>query len=303
VDHGFSQVIVLGAGAVGSLIGARLTAPTVLVGRREHVTAMLEHGLKISGLEDDRVEVDASETCPTIEAGSLVLVAVKMGDIEQSGQILAPLLHGDTEVAVLSNGLDPDRRLSRILGRPVRRVIVQLGVTLERPGEVSTWGGALMLGPGDTEDRLAVCFEQAGFPVKRTHDLERVIWQKLAANCVANPLSALTGCCNQDLITPELRGLRQLIVEEVRQLAATEGVDLSVDFLDRLDAALLESKNQTSMLQDIRRGRPTEIEFLNGLVARRMVDKGLDAPVNRALAEMVRMLSEMNAVRGARWNE
>jgi 2-dehydropantoate 2-reductase len=193
-------------------------------------------------------------------------------------------------VAALSNGLDPERVLGEILGRPVPRVIVQLGATLDGPGRISFWGGNLMLGPGAAEDRIAAAFAPGGLVVERTDDLRRVVWQKLAINCVANPLSALTGRCNRELVDPELAGLREAIVAEVRQLAATEGVVLAPDLRERIDAALGRSANRTSMLQDVERGRPTEIEHLNGLVARRLGERGIAAPVNRGLAQLVRML-------------
>ncbi len=287
---GFSQVIVFGAGAVGSYLGARVSPPAILVGRPDHVAAIRANGLRITGEEDDCVRLEAVESCPVAGERALVLVAVKMGDIPAAAAALEPRLRDDTVVAVLSNGLDPDRQLADVLRRPVARVIVQLGVTLEGPGEVSCWGGGLMFGPGVTEDRIAACFAPSGLRIKRTRDLARIVWQKLAVNCVANPLSALTGRNNRDLITPELAPLRGLIVEEVRQLAATEGVELSADLLPRLDAALGKSRNRTSMLQDIRRGRPTEIEHLNGLVASMAVERGLAAPVNAGLAELVRLL-------------
>ena len=287
----FSQVIVFGAGAIGSYIGARCSPRGILVGRPDHVAAISRDGLQITGKEDDRVEIAASEQCPPIQDNTLVLVTVKMGDVEVAGHVLAPMLQTDTVVAVLSNGLDPERILAEILNRPVSRVIVQLGVTLEGPGEISYWGGSLMLGPGAVEDHITSCLEPGGLLVKRTRDLQRVVWQKLAVNCVANPLSALTGRCNRDLITPELAALRGTIVEEVRLLATMENVTLPADMCERVDTALSSSGNLTSMLQDIRRGRPTEIEYLNGLVASRLAEHSIEAPVNQGLAEMVRLLS------------
>lgn len=287
----FSQVVVFGSGAIGSYLGARCSPRGILVARPDHVAAIRRHGLMISGVEDDRVEIEAEEQCPPIQENALVMVAVKLGDIETAGGALARQLQADTVVAVLSNGLDPDRIMTEILGRPIPRVIVQLGVTLDGPGRISCWGGKLTLGHGDVEDRIASCFIEGGLTVERTHDLRDVVWRKFAINCVANPLSALTGRCNRDLITPELAALRHAIVEEVRLLAARENVTLPADLLPRIDAALSRSTNRTSMLQDIQRGRPTEIEYLNGLVAKRLAGYGLAAPVNQGLAEMVRLLS------------
>lgn len=294
----FSQIVVFGAGAIGSYLGARCRPRGILVARPDHVAEIRRSGLRIGGREDERIGIEAVECCPDLEENALVLVAVKLGDVEEASRILRPLLRPDTVVAALSNGLDPDRVLAGHLDRPVPRVIVQLGVTLDAPGRISFWGGHLMLGPGSVEDRIAGSFERGGLVVERTTDLKRVVWQKFAVNCVANPLSALTGRCNRDLVGPELAPLRDAIVDEVRRLAAAEGVDLAPDLRERIDAALGSSSNLTSMLQDIRRGRPTEIDHLNGLAARRAAEHGIAAPVNRGLAELVRMLSRRSRLRG-----
>jgi 2-dehydropantoate 2-reductase len=286
----FSQIIVYGAGAIGSYLGMRCSPYATLVARPDHVAAIRSDGLRISGLENECMVPAAAEECPAIAENALVLVAVKMGDVEAAGRDLAPRIRPDTVVAALSNGLDPDRILREILGCPIPRVIVQLGVTLDAPGRISFWGGHLIMGPGAVEDRIVASFKQGGVKVERTEDLDRIVWEKLAINCVANPLSALTGRPNRELVDPELTGLREAIVEEVRRLAATEGVVLPPDLCERIDAALSRSSNRTSMLQDLERRRPTEIEYLNGLVARRLAELGIPAPVNRSLAQMVRMM-------------
>ncbi len=285
----FSRIIVYGAGAIGSYLGARCVPPATLVARPDHAAAVARDGLRIGGLEDARVPLAAVSECPPVAENALVLVTVKMGDVAAAGRDLAGRVRPDTVVAALSNGLDPERILGDLLGRTVPRVIVQLGATLDGPGRISYWGGRLLLGPGAVEDRLAAAFTQGGLAVERTEDLRRVVWEKLAVNCVANPLSALTGRRNNELVDPELAGLREAIVDEVRQLAATQGVVLAPDLRERIDTALGRSANRTSMLQDIERGRPTEIEYLNGLVARMAAERGLSAPVNRGLAQMVRM--------------
>ena len=291
----FTSIIVYGAGAIGSYLGARCVPPATLVARPGHAAAVAADGLRIAGLEDAHVPLAAVAECPPVPGNALVLVAVKTGDVAAAGRDLAGRLRADTVVAALGNGLDPERILGEIVGRPVPRVIVQLGATLDGPGRISFWGGHLMIGPGEAEDRLAAAFTAGGLEVRRTDDLRRVVWEKLAINCVANPLSALTGRRNRELVDPELAGLREAIVAEVRRLAAAEGVVLAPDLGARIDAALGRSDNRTSMLQDVERGRPTEIEHLNGLVARRLAGHGLPAPVNRGLAQMVRMLGRDRA--------
>ncbi|MCP4573581.1 MAG: 2-dehydropantoate 2-reductase [bacterium] len=285
----FDSAIVFGAGAVGSYLGARLPLPTVLVARPDHVRRINEDGLRIGGQEEAVVRIPAAEDCPELGPHALVLVGVKLGDLESAAAALAPRLLPDTTVVALANGLRPEAILAEALGRPVSRIIVQLGATLDGPGAVSFWGGGLLMGPGEVEDELARLFSQAGLPVRRCEDLAPSSWRKLAMNCVANPLSLLTGGRNRDLVAPELDHVRQAVVDEVARLAATEGVELPPDTAASIDRALGRSDNLTSMLQDGRQGRSTEIEFMNGWVARRAEELGLEAPTNRMLAELVRI--------------
>ena len=247
--------------------------------------------MAIGGEADEVIRVAACVDCPEADPAALVLVSVKRGDTRTAADAIAPRLGDDTVIATIQNGLDPERELSEALGKPVARVIGNLGVTFEEPGRVSYWGGGVMLGPGLVEDRMAALFARAGLKVDRTDDLERISWEKMAANCVANPLTALTGRRNREVITPSLAGLRRQIVAEVAAVATAEGVALADDLADKLDAALLRSGNVNSMLQDLRRGRETEIEWINGEVARRAARHGLAAPVNSALAELVRLRS------------
>lgn len=287
----FREVVVFGAGAIGSYLGARLSLPTTLVGRRAHVDAINEQGLRISGRDDEVRQVAATTECPEFGPATLLLVGVKLGDLVAAAAELRPRLHDDTVVVTLANGLEPDRVLADGLDRPVHRVIVQLGVTLDAPGEVRSYGGSLLLGPGEVEDQLATLFEEAHFPVARCENLRLTSWRKLALNCVVNPLSALTGRRNRELITPELRPLRQLVVDEVRRLAAAEGVDLPADLCDHIDTVMSKSMNQTSMLQDVQRGRKTEIDYLNGWVVDRARHHGFETPINQALTELILLLA------------
>ena len=292
MKHLFDQAVVYGAGAVGSYLGACLPLPTTLVGRPEHIRAINAGGLQIIGNEDRTVDIAAAETCPDLTPRTVVLVGVKLYDLAAAATDLAPHLCEDTTVVALANGLEPDGILSRALGRPVARIIVQLGVTLEAPGRVASWGGNLMLGPGTVEDELADLYAAAGLPIERCDDLPATSWRKFALNCVVNPLSVITGRRNRDLITPELAETRHAVVAEITALAAAKGVVLASDLAEQIDRVMSRSSNRTSMLQDVRRGKSTEIDFLNGWVVAEAEKLGLDVPVNRSLTEQVREITK-----------
>ncbi len=291
----FSHHTIFGAGALGSWLGARLDPPALLVARGAHALVMRSEGLTISGIEDETVAVEVADACPDLPENALVIAAVKATGLQDAVEALRPRLRDDTVVAVLANGLAPELILGDGLDRHVVRIVAEFGVTMDRPGAVSAWGGRAVLGPGADEDRVAAALEPTPLAVVRTDDLRRVSWEKMAINCVANPLAALTGVRNRKLVVDQLRDLRRDIVTEVVAVAAAEGVDLPDDTADRVDTVLGKSNNLNSMAQDIARGRTTEIDHLNGLVAALAQRHGIDAPVNAWLTGMVRNLTETPA--------
>lgn len=274
---------------MGAWLGARADAPAVLVARGDHARAMRERGLKLSGVCEETVPVTVADACPDLPPGALLLVAVKSGALPAAAAACAPRLRDDTVVAVLANGLEPDVELAAALGRPVVRIVSSFGATLNGPGDVSGWGGAAHLADDPDSRRVGALLATTGLRVEHHADLGPVVWEKLAINCVANPLAGLTGRRNRELARPGLDALRRAVVDEVRAVAAADGVALPDDLQQRVDGLLSRSNNLNSMAQDVLRGRPTEIEALNGAVVRRGAERGVPTPVNAWLAEMVRM--------------
>jgi 2-dehydropantoate 2-reductase len=285
----FRQNVVFGAGALGSWLGARLAPPAVLVARGEHARAMRESGLRLAGVENAVVPVAVADACPPLEADALLLLTVKVIDLAAAARAVRDRLREDTVVAVVANGFAPQEILGEALGRPVVRVVAEFGATMDGPGRVSAWGGRALLLHGVREDRVAAALAPTGLRVERIDDLARHSWEKLALNCVANPLAGLTGRRNCDLADDDLADLRLAVTREVMEVAARDGVDLPDELPERIDLVLARSRNLNSMAQDLARGRPTEIEHLNGFVARQAEAFGFDAPLNRWLAALIRL--------------
>ena len=160
-------------------------------------------------------------------------------------------------------------------------------------GKVEFWGGGLSFEKSAHSPELIALFCRAGVEAVESPDFEKALWKKLAVNCVANPLTALLGLRNREVVVHQLASLRRRIVEEVAKLAAAEGQPLPGDLPERVDQDLAASRNRSSMLQDMERGRPTEIEHLNGFVERRSTELGLEAPANATLAALVRARSTL----------
>ncbi|HOX05979.1 MAG TPA: ketopantoate reductase family protein [Planctomycetota bacterium] len=295
----FERAVIYGAGAVGSYLGARLASvlPTVLIARREHVEAIRGRGLFVRGDADLFVppgRIHAATGLPALGPGALVLVTVKLDALEDAGAELARQSRPDTVFLLAQNGLNGRELFLKGAARPLAtaRAIASCGVDFREAGKVEYWGGGLSLEKSEHSAELVGLFRRAGIETVESPDFGRALWKKLAVNCVANPLTALLGVRNSEVVTPVLAGLRHGIVAEVSALAAAEGQPLPPDMAERVDQALAASRNRSSMLQDVQRGRPTEIEHLNGFVASRSTERGMDAPVNAALSALIRARSE-----------
>ena len=294
----FRNVVVYGAGAVGSYLGARLAplVPVTLVARRAHVEAINARGLSVGGeveLLAPYGSVRAVTRLDAIESATLVLVTVKLGDLQAAGAELAGLARTDTVFLLAQNGLHGRELFFRGAEKAltVVRAIASCGVDLTRPGEVEFWGGGLSFEGSPNGAEVMALFAEAGVASIESPDFEKALWKKLAVNCVANPLTALLGRRNREVIVPELAGLRTRIVGEVAALAAAEGHPLPEDLPERVDQALASSRNRSSMLQDLKRGRRTEVDHLNGFVDARSRELGMAAPANAALTALISALA------------
>lgn len=297
----FGGTFVFGAGAIGSYIGARLSAvlPTTLVARGEHLRAVKENGLVLSGLLNETVRVKASGELPPLPERALVLVTTKASSNEEAARAIAGKTRPDTVLCALQNGLDPERVFRETLSCEVLRGVVGFGCELVRPGEVAFWGGSGAVLEGTESSRaVAEVLSKAGIEARVSEDFFKTLWEKLAVNCIANPFSALLGVRNSGVVTDELARVRRMVFDECAACARASGVELEDGFLLRAERALRESNNVNSMLQDVLRGRATEIDQLNGAVVRVARSSGLQAPANEVLWRLVRMLKRPSVPAG-----
>jgi 2-dehydropantoate 2-reductase len=298
---------VLGAGAVGCYYGgmlARSGASVTLIGRAAHVDAIRRDGLVIeraSGREVVRVE--ASTGVEAVREAGIVLVCVKSQDSDAAARTLAPLLREDAVVASLQNGVDNAERIAAIVAQPVLAAVVYVGTSMEGPGIVRHAGrGDLVLGvPRASRTRafaaeraaeVASMFEEAGVSCPLSDDIEAALWTKLVINCAFNAISALGraryGRMAQE---PSIRELMESAVKEAVAVGRATGVALDGQELIAATwkVAGAMGGQYSSTAQDILRGKRTEIDSLNGFVAERARALGIDAPVNRSLAALVKL--------------
>ena len=289
------DVVVFGAGALGSLIGGLLADAhaVTLVGRDPHVGRVTADGLRISGAVDRRVRPRATTALDPDADADLALVTVKAYDTASASAALAS---ADVDlVCSLGNGLVEGALRERLDDR-VLAGTATYGAELVDPGHVRCTGvGEVRVGEpdggtSDRAERVAGAFRAAGIDCEADPAMPLRRWEKLAVNAGINAVTALARVRNGALrdgpaADPAVRAAR-----ETARVARAEGVNLSDD---RAAAALREvveatAANRSSMLQDVDAGGRTEIDAINGAVADRAESLGVDAPVNRTLAGLVR---------------
>lgn len=295
------EIIVLGAGAIGSLYGAKLAAANdvTLVGRERHVAAINADGLRIEGLESSLVRLKAVSGIERIGSDALVLLTTKVSNSESALRSIRQLVRADTTIVCLQNGLYSERIVRAILGDTivVLRGITQFGAIFKAPGVIQFMArGHTLIEDHERSDDIAKTLTAAGLDGRVSRDITTDIWHKAIINCVVNPITAMLGCEVGGIANPELDQLKQLVIDECVAVAATQGVTVTGDFREEIDGVFRPSRNIASMLQDLRRGRRTEIDYLNGAITTLGAKKGIACPVNAALTAIIKAMEKRSLV-------
>ena len=306
------RVLVAGAGALGSVFGGflrRAGLDVTLLGRAGHLDAIAQRGLTIDGiwgahhLEGFAVATEVAALHGRFDA---ILVPVKSYDTRAMAESVAPFLATEGVAISLQNGLGNVETLEAVVG-PERALGARVifGATLPAPGQARvtvfadpTALGALAPGRHPRRDaaarRWAAIIDGAGVPAVATDGLAALLWAKVFYNAALNPLGALLGVHYGALPEhAESRALMDHVIDEAFAVASAEGVTLpwvnpaeyQQEFYGRLVPATYD--HRSSMLQDLERGRRTEIDAINGAVWHRGAERGINTPVNETLTRLV----------------
>lgn len=303
------RIAVLGAGAVGCYFGgmlARAGAPVLLIGRQHHVEALARDGLQLDAMHfQQRVGVSASVAVEAAREAEVVLFCVKTLDTENAARSLASHLAPGALVVSLQNGVDNAERIRAATGIDAIPAVVYVAAAMTAPGRVRHTGrgdlivGALRDGQRRGVLRLAALFTRAGVPCRISDTIEADLWTKMSINCAYNAVSAL-GRAKYGLIAqhPQARDVLRRAVEETVAVAHACGVALSeaelVEAAFKLGEAMSGATSSTS--QDVERGKRTEIDSLNGYVARRGAELGVPTPVNQTLHALVKLREDASVL-------
>jgi 2-dehydropantoate 2-reductase len=278
----------MGAGAVGCFFGgmlARAGHEVVLIARPQHVQAIERDGLRMETRNfDEHVRLAASSDPSAIQGANLVLFCVKSTDTESAGAHMRPHLSPDALVLSLQNGVDNADRL---------RAVVYVATEMAGPGHVKHHGrGELVIEPSSASEAVAQALIAAGVPTEISDNVRGALWAKLVINCAYNALSAIAQLPYGEVVKGDgIPGVMRDVVDECLEVAKAEGVQLPGDAHATVRKLVESMPGQySSTAQDLSRGKPTEIDYLNGLVVRRGEALGVATPVNRTLWSVVKLL-------------
>jgi 2-dehydropantoate 2-reductase len=320
-------IVTIGAGAIGALLGGHLSErfdDVVLADEwTAHVSAICGHGLEIGGVRGERRfhprAIELERLTSEVAEASLVFVCVKSTDTARMIETCTPLVGEATAVVSVQNGMN-DELLAEAFG-PERTVaaVCEVGGYLEGPGRMieTRAQGAFVIGAldGRITGRIheVARVMDACAPTTASRNVVGLRWSKLIWNCMMNPVSALSGLGQGEIILGEpTRHLCLALGAEGVAVSLAAGAELepltSMGIDPRSFSASRAARREveeslvaryasqlgksTSMSQDIARGRPTEIDHLNGYVVERGRRLGVDTPINSRVVELVHRLED-----------
>ena len=287
------SIIILGAGAIGSLYGAKLSKlnDVLLIGRESHVNAINKNGLATRGMENQNYKLKASAKIDKIDDSSLILLTTKVHGSRNAINSIEDLIRKDTIIMCIQNGLGSENIVKEIIKGKclVLRGVTNFGAAFLEDGviEYNTYGyTAIENSPASSI--IAENFTKCGLNAHTSKNIKEDIWKKLILNCVLNPITAILGIRNGEIADERLNPLKKLVIDECLKVAEKDGVKFDFDFLKSLNEGIKNSKNISSMRQDLLKGRKTEIDYLNLAVAELGRRHGIKCPVNESLAAIIR---------------
>jgi 2-dehydropantoate 2-reductase len=297
------RICIVGCGAVGSLFAAQLAQlDDVEVWAYDldqaHVDAINASGLRLSGAGEVVGRLNATTDAQELPACGFGIVATKS---MHTGPAIEATAHAfaDGSVCTVQNGLGNEEALAEHVSRVIRGTTFPAGRILE-PGHVQ-WDvkGDTTIGPFEPSPAseeairaLADACTRAGMPTEAVADARGPQWRKVIFNAATNPVGALTGLTHGRVCEDTaLRALVTGLVDEGKAVAAAQGIELDADPEELIDHAArpdVAYDHKASMLQDVEARRQTEIDYLNGGIARFGRDHGVATPLNEAILALVK---------------
>src|SRR5215217_4035671 len=298
------QILIVGAGSVGGFYGAHLAKSNPNVSfllRPKTLAAVKQRGLTIRSAGGDfTVRPPVASEATQLSKPDLIILGVKAYDLDEVMTQIETVLTDRTVILTLQNGIDTeDRIITRLKRDCVVGGVAFIYSKIVEPGVINHYKkGSVAIGElmGQESERLLEIrdvFTAAGIPCQLSKDIRRSKWEKMCWNCVFNPVTVLVNDrVAKALDHPEMMHVIHQIVDEISAVAASVKVPLPVDMPERVVKWSQEIRDiHTSMYDDWKAGRPTEIEYLNGYIVRKGRELGIPTPVNETLTALIKTMT------------
>ncbi len=305
------RILILGAGAIGSLFGALLSRynDVTLVGRREHINRIKKNGLRIMGKTKITIRPKAISSISELNTKpELLILSVKSYDTESAIREALPILDKKTILVSIQNGLD---NIDLITSHIDKDIVVGATTTeaayFVKPGVVEHTGfGKTIIGELNnltTEriKRIESILNESGIKTEITTDIQREIWMKGIINSCINPITAIFNIKNGQILgDPLLVEITKKICNESTKIANANGIN-NIDEEDVIKKTIevieRTSTNYSSMVQSLMKKKKTEIESINGYILKTGRKYGITSPLNELMSKLIKIRESMEDVR------
>ena len=298
------RIAIAGIGAMGALFAARLStvADVIMIGNWKEQLMALKKGLTLIHTDGRKTSycIPATNTIHNIASVDMVLILVKSYQTERAVKQAAVLLSGESPLNLalsLQNGVGNQEKIERVLGAERSFIgVTSQAATILEPGVVQDTGpGSVYLGNPAQESqkptKLAELFSDAGFKVQLFEDIRSLVWGKLAVNAGINPLTAILNQKNGYIGAHEItRRLMFQLARETANVAAAQRIVMPYPDVEHhlITVSHATRANHSSMLRDIQRNSPTEIDAICGVVIEKGKEYGVPTPVNKHIFDMIK---------------
>jgi 2-dehydropantoate 2-reductase len=295
------NIVVFGAGAIGSFIGALLSKNNnvVLIGRKPHIDVIKKNGLKIKGKTKLKIKINSEEKIDNINfQPDLIILTVKSYDTENAIKEAKQTIKKDTIILPLQNGLDNIEKIKKYVhSKQIISGITTNGCVFSKPGLIIHTGiGKTVFGELDGKKSKRIInivdmFNESGIKSNISNNIIKEIWIKAIVNSSINPLTTFFKCKNGYLLeNPILEKIVEKICAESTKIANTANLNLYYnDMINETKKVIKEtSENYSSMLQSIQKNKKTEIESINGVIVELGEKSKMDVSLNNTLVNLIK---------------
>lgn len=303
------KIAIIGTGGVGGYFGAKLAKAgfdVTFLARGEHLKAILARGLKVKSiLGDFEVEnLKATDKITDIEHPDLVIIAVKAWQIKDIRDDLKKIIHADSFILPLQNGVLAAEELSeKIDQKNILGGLCRIISKIESPGIINHFGVSPTITIGEIDGprserliQIKKVFVEAGIDTIISDDINTELWRKFIFICVSGLLAVTKTTYGELRALKETRQMMINLFTEIYLLSQKMGLKIESDFIEKSVFAIdaLPYDSTSSLTRDVWEGKPSEIDYQNGTVVRLGVEHGVDTPINRFVYNCI-LPSELKA--------